>query len=58
MLDPKADRVRWQRLPNIKTGPMQTGDPRGIYRSDNHGWFFGWSNNRGALHCMLGGAGR
>jgi galactose oxidase len=27
----------WRLLPNVVTGPMQTADFGGIFRSDNHG---------------------
>jgi hypothetical protein len=38
----------WRKLANVLPAPMETGDSRGEYRSDNHAWFFGWSNNEGA----------
>jgi galactose oxidase len=31
------DGTAWRKLANVKTGPMQTADFRGIYRQDNHG---------------------
>jgi galactose oxidase len=36
----------WQRLTGVPVAPMLTGDPQGVYRADNHGWFFAWTNNR------------
>jgi galactose oxidase len=32
----------WQALPGTLVHPMLTNDAQGIYRSDNHGWLFGW----------------
>jgi galactose oxidase len=36
----------WRRLTAISVTPILTNDPEGVYRSDNHGWFFSWTNNR------------
>jgi galactose oxidase len=30
----------WRLLPNVTADSMLTADPAGIFRSDNHGWFF------------------
>jgi galactose oxidase len=38
----KAD--AWTELPGCPTLPMQTQDKKGIYRSDNHAWLFGWKD--------------
>ncbi|KAH7407190.1 carbohydrate-binding module family 32 protein [Cadophora sp. MPI-SDFR-AT-0126] len=35
---------KWTLLPGCPVGPMLTNDNNGIYRSDNHGWLFAWSN--------------
>ncbi|KAK0117348.1 hypothetical protein ONS96_013179 [Cadophora gregata f. sp. sojae] len=35
---------KWTMLPGCPVGPMLTNDNNGIYRSDNHGWLFAWSN--------------
>ncbi|KAF5657123.1 galactose oxidase [Fusarium heterosporum] len=32
----------WTSLPKALVKPMLTADKQGIYRSDNHGWLFGW----------------
>ncbi|OKL62599.1 hypothetical protein UA08_02379 [Talaromyces atroroseus] len=40
--DPEAD--EWTLLPGCSAEPMLTNDAGGIYRSDNHGWLFAWSN--------------
>ena len=34
---------------------MLTNDAQGLFRADNHGWFFGWTN--GTLFQARGGAG-
>ncbi|KAH8706972.1 hypothetical protein GQ44DRAFT_732014 [Phaeosphaeriaceae sp. PMI808] len=34
----------WSLLPGALVGPMLTNDSAGVYRSDNHGWLFGWKN--------------
>lgn len=34
----------WLLLPGALVGPMLTEDSAGVYRSDNHGWLFGWKN--------------
>nr|BAW27603.1 putative galactose oxidase [Aspergillus stellatus] len=34
----------WTNRPGCKVEPMLTNDKQGIYRSDNHGWMFGWKN--------------
>jgi galactose oxidase len=34
----------WSQLPGCPVAPMLTNDTRGVYRADNHGWFFAWSN--------------
>jgi galactose oxidase len=36
----------WRRTNNIQATAMLTEDPQGVYRSDNHGWFFGVDNNK------------
>jgi galactose oxidase len=36
----------WRRLTGISATPILTNDPDGVYRADNHGWFFSWTNNR------------
>jgi hypothetical protein len=41
------DTGKWRLLSGIPPTPILTNDPRGVYRSDNHGWFFGWSNAEG-----------
>lgn len=35
----------WTLLPGCPVAPMLTNDNQGVYRSDNHGWLFGWKNN-------------
>jgi galactose oxidase len=40
--DPKAH--TWTNLSGALVKPMLTNDAQGIYRADNHGWFFGWKN--------------
>ncbi|KAL8712478.1 MAG: hypothetical protein Q9220_003326 [cf. Caloplaca sp. 1 TL-2023] len=32
----------WTLLAGCPVAPMLTGDVRGAYRADNHGWLFGW----------------
>ncbi len=34
----------WSLLPGCPVAPMLTADKRGVYRSDNHGWLFGWKS--------------
>ncbi|KAG4429683.1 hypothetical protein IFR05_014838 [Cadophora sp. M221] len=34
----------WTRLPGCPVAPMLTNDAAGVFRSDNHGWLFGWKN--------------
>ena len=34
----------WTLLPGCPVAPMLTSDGGGIYRSDNHGWLFGWKS--------------
>ena len=34
----------WTLLPGCPVAPMLTKDAQGIYRSDNHGWLFGWKD--------------
>jgi galactose oxidase len=36
----------WRLLPGVPVDPILTADPQGIYRQDNHGWFFSWSGNQ------------
>jgi galactose oxidase len=36
----------WRRLTGVPVAPILTNDPEGVYRADNHGWFFNWSFNR------------
>jgi galactose oxidase len=38
----------WRKLSNVPVAPILTKDPEGVYRADNHGWFFGWSGGKGA----------
>ncbi|KAH6721767.1 carbohydrate-binding module family 32 protein [Leptodontidium sp. MPI-SDFR-AT-0119] len=35
----------WTLLPGCPVAPMLTNDNAGIYRADNHGWIFAWSNS-------------
>jgi galactose oxidase len=37
----------WQRLANVPVSRILTNDPQGVYRADNHGWFFAWSGSEG-----------
>ncbi|KAH7169897.1 galactose oxidase precursor [Dactylonectria macrodidyma] len=41
--DPEAK--SWTLLSGAEVNPMLTKDKQGRYRSDNHGWLFGWKNN-------------
>jgi galactose oxidase len=34
----------WTMLPGADVTPMLTADAAGLYRADNHGYFFGWKN--------------
>ncbi|KAF5858293.1 hypothetical protein ETB97_004612 [Aspergillus alliaceus] len=34
----------WTKLPGARVDPMLTDDMEGRWRSDNHGWLFGWKN--------------
>ncbi|KAI4276113.1 MAG: hypothetical protein L6R35_006231 [Caloplaca aegaea] len=34
----------WSLLPGCPVAPMLTADAQGIFRSDNHGWLFGWKS--------------
>ena len=34
----------WSLLPGCPVAPMLTADKRGVYRSDNHAWLFGWKS--------------
>lgn len=34
----------WTALPGAKVAPMLTTDAEGVWRTDNHGWLFGWKN--------------
>ncbi|KAL8868405.1 MAG: hypothetical protein Q9174_005016 [Haloplaca sp. 1 TL-2023] len=34
----------WSLLPGCPVAPMLTTDAQGIFRSDNHGWLFGWKS--------------
>jgi galactose oxidase len=36
----------WQLLPGVPVDPILTADPQGVYRADNHGWFFATSGGR------------
>ncbi|KAM6506997.1 hypothetical protein FALCPG4_018390 [Fusarium falciforme] len=36
------DLKSWTLLPGALIKPMLTADKEGVYRSDNHGWLFGW----------------
>ncbi|KAJ6786014.1 hypothetical protein PWT90_02994 [Aphanocladium album] len=40
--DPRTN--SWTMLNGAKIAPMLTQDNQGVYRSDNHGWLFGWKN--------------
>jgi galactose oxidase len=40
--DPVTD--TWTLLTGADVTPMLTNDRVGLYRADNHGWFFGWKN--------------
>ena len=40
------NRNRWHPLPNIETGPLETNDVDGIFKSDNHMWLFQSPNRR------------
>ncbi|KAJ5223936.1 hypothetical protein N7468_008478 [Penicillium chermesinum] len=35
---------KWSDRKGCDVIPMLTDDKQGIYRADNHGWFFGWKN--------------
>jgi hypothetical protein len=48
VFDPSAATVKWTQLKNINTASILTNDRAGMYRSDNHGWYLGWSDNAGA----------
>ena len=51
----------WTVLSNINADPILTDDPRGVYRSDNHAWFFGWSGEQGAaatVHAVCNASAR
>ncbi|KAG5984609.1 hypothetical protein E4U55_004051 [Claviceps digitariae] len=41
--DPKTN--KWTMLNGASVKPMLTKDKKGLYRSDNHGWLFGWKND-------------
>ena len=43
----------WRRLPGIDPTVIYTDDSRGIYRSDNHAWLFGWRDNESAPQDTL-----
>jgi hypothetical protein len=43
----------WQLLSGVSATSILTADPQGVYRADNHGWFFGWSNEEGAIRPPL-----
>lgn len=34
----------WYPLPGCPVGPMLTADNGGVFRADNHGWLFAWSD--------------
>ena len=36
----------WRRTPGIIAGAITTSDPGGVYRADNHGWFFSVGENK------------
>ena len=36
----------WRTLSGVTTDPILTNDAQGLYRSDNHGWFFAVSGGR------------
>ncbi|KAJ4247483.1 hypothetical protein NW762_013159 [Fusarium torreyae] len=40
VFDPDSE--TWTSLSGARVKPMLTADKEGIYRSDNHGWLFGW----------------
>ncbi|KAK2592931.1 hypothetical protein QQS21_009376 [Conoideocrella luteorostrata] len=39
------EKQQWMNLSGAVVTPMLTHDAQGIYRADNHGWFFGWKNS-------------
>ena len=43
----------WSKLANITPEPILTDDWDGVYRADNHGWFFGWSDGLGVLYVPI-----
>jgi hypothetical protein len=43
----------WSLLSGVVADVILTDDPYGVYRADNHGWFFGWSNGEGASRTAL-----
>jgi galactose oxidase len=36
----------WRRTSNILASAIVTDDPQGVYRADNHGWYFGVGNQK------------
>lgn len=53
VLDPLAGTPAWRTLANLGTMSIRTSDSDGVFRSDNHPWLFGWSDNEGALLFYL-----
>ena len=47
----------WTLLPGIQAAFILTNDIEGVYRADNYGWFFPWSDATGMhtqpLHLSL-----
>lgn len=37
----------WKNLTNLPSTPMLSDDPQGVFRTDNYGFFFAWTNNTG-----------
>jgi galactose oxidase len=44
----------WTNLTGVLATSILTADPKGVYRADNHGWFFSWSNGEGVGPCSSG----
>ena len=43
----------WTLLPGIQAASILTNDPEGTYRSDNYGWFFGWTAGSGTCRPLF-----
>jgi galactose oxidase len=48
LFTPAGSANGWTLLQGVSAEPILTKDPEGVYRADNHGWFFGWSGGSGA----------